>query len=180
MTLQNPSSLFGDYSNSRPKCVLSLCFKICFIDHRYSGIFDTADEQTLQLLIDFKTNGTLLHPYVLAALEPLRSRGWLTTYSARTNTTTHGPITAIGTGSTPLPLVKAQEPRDLFFDAPLADLEGIDYGAEVAPLASASLKSAVGWQGLFPIPSSAATALREQIGLAHEKGMKVRYWDTIE
>lgn len=137
-------------------------------------MFDTAPDQTLNLLIDFKTNGTLLHAAVVAALEPLRQRGWLSTYSSATKTTTWGPITAIGTGSTPLELVKAQEPRDLFFDAPLGNLASIDYGPEVAPIASGSYIKAVGYLGGMRAAEPVKQILSVQVEEAHARGIKVR------
>ena len=94
------------------------------------GVFDTDPEQTLILLIDFKTSGSALWPYVQSALQPLRERNYLT----RSNGTqiTRGPITVVGTGNTPFDLVNSEESNshhDVFFDAPLSDMyEGINSG----------------------------------------------------
>lgn len=90
-----------------------------------NGVFDTTPDQALILLIDFKTAGDLLWPYVQVALEPLRSRSYLT----RSNGTEifPGPITVVGTGNTPFDLVNSNETNshhDIFFDAPLGDLSG--------------------------------------------------------
>ena len=87
------------------------------------GVFDTDPEQTLILLIDFKTSGRALWPYVQSALQPLRDKSYLT----RLNGTglTRGPITVVGTGNTPFDLVNLEETnphRDVFFDAPLGEL----------------------------------------------------------
>ncbi|CAL8574521.1 Altered inheritance of mitochondria protein 6 [Xanthoria parietina] len=91
------------------------------------GVFDTAPEQSLTLLIDFKTSGSALFPYVLSALEPLRSRGHLT-YRNGTQTINR-PITVVGTGNTPFSLVDSDltnPHHDIFFDAPLAAMwEGL-------------------------------------------------------
>lgn len=94
---------------------------------RLNGVFDTTPEQALILLIDFKTAGEPLWPYVQAALEPLRSRNYLT----RSNGTEifAGPITVVGTGNTPFDLVNSNETNsyhDIFFDAPLDIVGGFD------------------------------------------------------
>ncbi|KAL8778565.1 MAG: hypothetical protein Q9213_007365 [Squamulea squamosa] len=103
---------------------------------RRHGVFDTAPEQSLSLLIDFKTSGSALFPYVVSALEPLRSRGYLT-YRNGTQTISR-PITVIGTGNTPFSLVNSEQANphhDIFFDAPLAAMwEGLpDETSQPAP-----------------------------------------------
>lgn len=82
------------------------------------GVFDTAPQQTLVLLVDFKNNGSQIFPYVWSQLTALRSKGYLTTYDG---TTTHpGPITVVATGRAPFDLITANTThRDIFFDAPL-------------------------------------------------------------
>ncbi|KAL8735941.1 MAG: hypothetical protein Q9166_000503 [cf. Caloplaca sp. 2 TL-2023] len=85
------------------------------------GVFDTVPEQSLTLLIDFKTSGSALFPHVVSALEPLRSRGHLTHCNG--TQIVSRPITVIGTGNTPFSLVTsdlANPHQDIFFDAPLA------------------------------------------------------------
>ena len=94
------------------------------------GVFDTDPEQTLILLIDFKTSGSALWPHVQSALQPLRAKNYLT----RSNGTqiTQGPITVVGTGSTPFDLINSEETNphhDVFFDAPLGEMyEGTNKG----------------------------------------------------
>ncbi|KAL6721555.1 Altered inheritance of mitochondria protein 6 [Lecanora helva] len=102
-------------------------------DSTVHGVFDTDPEQSLVLLIDFKTAGDLLWPYVQSALEPLRVRNYLT----RSNKTEvlFGPVTVVGTGNAPFDLVnsEASNPHhDIFFDAPLQDMleEAIDNNSE--------------------------------------------------
>lgn len=87
------------------------------------GVFDTDPEQTLILLIDFKTSGSALWPHVQSALQPLREKNFLT----RANSThiTQGPITVVGTGNTPFDLVNSEVTNphhDVFFDAPLDEM----------------------------------------------------------
>jgi len=92
-------------------------------DDQLHGVFDTNPEQSLIFLIDFKTAGDTLWPYVQATLEPLRAQNYLT----RSNGSQifPGPITVVGTGNTPFDLVNsdASNPHhDMFFDAPLDDM----------------------------------------------------------
>ncbi|KAL9045562.1 MAG: hypothetical protein Q9214_001413 [Letrouitia sp. 1 TL-2023] len=84
------------------------------------GVFDTVPEQSLTLLIDFKTSGALLFPHVVSALQPLRARNYLTRYDGKK--IIDGPITVVGTGNTPFNLVTSESANthaDIFFDAPL-------------------------------------------------------------
>jgi hypothetical protein len=82
------------------------------------GVFDEEPSQTLVLLIDFKTAGDELWPYVSAQLSPLRQRGYLTYFNG--TDVIQGPITVVGTGNTPFARVIANTTyRDIFFDAPL-------------------------------------------------------------
>ncbi|KAL8821328.1 MAG: hypothetical protein Q9191_007330, partial [Dirinaria sp. TL-2023a] len=82
------------------------------------GVFDTSPSTPLTLLIDMKTNGASTFPVVLAQLEPLRTRGWLTHFNG--SAVVPGLITVVGTGNTPFNLLSSNKTyRDIFFDAPL-------------------------------------------------------------
>lgn len=90
-----------------------------------NGVFDTDPSQTLILLIDFKTSGEALFPYVSAQLEPLRQHGYLTHFNG--TDLIQGPITIVGTGNTPFDLVISNSTyRDIFFDAPLDQMADIN------------------------------------------------------
>lgn len=85
------------------------------------GVFDTNPDQTLILLIDFKTDGAATWPVVAKQIAPLRSRGYLTYFNGQE--IVPGPITVVGTGNAPFNLVTANSTyRDIFFDAPLEKL----------------------------------------------------------
>ena len=91
------------------------------------GVFDTNPEQSLIFLIDFKTAGATLWPYVQSALKPLRDRNYLT--RANGSDIINGPITIVGTGNTPFDLVTSDESNphyDIFFDAPLDDMYDVN------------------------------------------------------
>ena len=83
-----------------------------------NGVFDTDPSQTLILLIDFKTSGPDLWPYVSSQLQPFRQKGYLTHYNG--TSVNEGPLTIVGTGNTPFDMLVANTTyRDIFFDAPL-------------------------------------------------------------
>ncbi|KAI9709552.1 MAG: Altered inheritance of mitochondria protein 6 [Bogoriella megaspora] len=87
---------------------------------RRNGIFDQDPFQSLILLVDFKTSGPELLSRVEAQLEPLRANDFLTYYDG--STLVHRPVTIVGTGNAPFNLLTNSSYRDIFFDAPLADL----------------------------------------------------------
>ena len=110
-------------------------------------------ESPLQLLIDLKTDGPGTFDQLVTALEPLHSAGHLTTYHA-SGELVPGVITVVGTGNTPIDSVVALTPRDVFFDVQIAQLtsttpaEGLTWGPNISPLASADFYDAVGWLGI--------------------------------
>lgn len=143
-----------------------------------NGIFDTSSGQTLYFFIDLKTAADETWPAVLAALEPLRSGDWLTTYdgkSLRSN-----PVTVIGTGNTQLSDVQNYLPRDMFFDAPLAQLNSSQYlnlTPYEAPIASTNFANSFGEVRKQEFSETQLETLREQVDIAHEMGIKARYWN---
>lgn len=143
------------------------------------GVFDTAPDQTLFLWIDMKTAGNETFDAVVEALEPMRKKGWLTTHDGKT--LQKGPITVIGTGSTPRARVEAQSPRFVFYDAPLGRL-GEDTNknitSAVSLIASTSLKSVVGDVIGDGLSESQLVKVRAQIKEAADKGIGARYWET--
>ncbi|KAL4805957.1 histone acetylation protein-domain-containing protein [Aspergillus unguis] len=111
-----------------------------------NGVFDTTTDQTLYLWVDAKTSGPETFKAVIAALEPLRQKGYLT--SVKNNETlTQGPVTVIGTGNTPYDMVGPVANRDYFYDAPLATLnssENANITPLISPIASTDFNAAVG------------------------------------
>lgn len=148
-----------------------------------SGVWDTAPDQTLYFFIDVKTSGHKTFEAVIAALEPLRARGYLTTVKDG-KTVTNGAVTIIGTGETPLDMVAPVKDRDYFFDAPLADLNDPKYAditGDVSPVASTDFDRAVGKITVDTDPilsEDQLKALRAQIATANERGIGARYWNT--
>ncbi|KAF1832187.1 hypothetical protein BDW02DRAFT_571342 [Decorospora gaudefroyi] len=143
-----------------------------------NGVFDASSGQTMYLFIDLKTSADVTWPAVLAALEPLRSGDWLTTYDG--TTLRKNPITVIGTGNTHLADVLASSPRDVFFDAPLVELNSTKYKdltANESPIASTNFASAFGEVKKRAFSDTQLETLRSQLAVAHEKGIMARYWN---
>jgi len=148
-----------------------------------NGIFESDPVVPLTLLLDMKSSGPDTFPVVLKHLEPLRSRGWLTHYNG--TTLIPGPITVVGTGNTPFPLVLNTTAHDIFFDAPLAQFWGESapsnataYTAQNSNYASTSFAETVGklWHGVMS--PSQVEIVRGQVAEATKRGLKARYWDT--
>ena len=130
-----------------------------------------------------KTSGPETFKAVIAALAPLREKGYLTTLKDN-KTVTNGPVTVIGTGETPLEMVAPIADRDYFFDAPLADLNDPKYAgltSLVSPIASTDFEEAVGVVTADTedvLPDDQLSTLRDQIATAKTRGIGARYWNT--
>lgn len=143
------------------------------------GVYDASAGQTIYVFVDIKTDGAETWPLVVEALQPLRDAGYLTTFNG-----THveqGPVTIVGTGSTPLNQVQGVAPRDYFFDASLNELNGAQNNvtSDVAPIASTAFPRSFGsvrGVGEDALNATQLETLREQVEVAHAKGMMVRYW----
>lgn len=141
-------------------------------------MFDEDYHQTLYFFIDLKTSGPETWEAVLSALEPLRSEGYLSTYDGINFLS--GPVTVIGTGNTPLSLVQNAVPRWAFYDAPLARLNEEAFSNVTrfdAPIASTNFEAAIGKIRKAALSEEQLEALRTQVKSAHDKGIKVRYWN---
>ena len=119
-------------------------------------------------------------PFILDALKPLRTAGLLTTFA--NGVLTKSAVTVIGTGNTPLEQVKALDPRDYFFDAPLMQLDdpslNTTWYESLSPIASNDYEVAVGWSGIGEISTAQLANLTKFVGDAHSRGIKARFWDT--
>ena len=139
-------------------------------DAKVHGVFDTVPEQSLIFLIDFKTAGASLWPFLQSALEPLRGRNYLTRFDGINIVS--GPITVVGTGNTPFDLVNSDESNphhDIFFDAPLSDMSKTTDGDE--PTADSSLIEALS-TNLEPERSSRRSPFDGEIASTSKYGRK--------
>lgn len=175
----------------------------------WNGIYTdkNAPGETLLLHIDFKTYTLETWTQLLAELEPLKQRQWLTTFTRHSNATelSQGvldikPITIIGTGDTPTDKVIAQNPRYVFRDAHLLSLHKpipnmvrsvwthnhtqedastpVYWDASFAPIAS----DAFPWY-LYPTVwlsnRFTISPVQKYISRAHRLGIQVRWWGVI-
>lgn len=142
-----------------------------------NGVFDTDSSQTLYLYVDVKTDGRTTFPQVIRELEPLRSRGYLTTWDG--TKVTPGPITIIGTGNTPLDQIQGVDHRDYFYDAPLPYLDTTfsNITSSVSLTANWDFEAVFGEVRGQSFTNSQMKTLEEQVATAHGKGILVRYWD---
>ena len=82
------------------------------------GVFDMKPEQTLVLLIDFKTSGSEIFKVVQQQLQPLREKNYLSYWNG--DKFVSQAVTVVGTGSIPFETVLNEtNHRDIFLDAPL-------------------------------------------------------------
>ena len=171
----------------------------------WNGVFDTKLDQTLTLLIDFKDKKPETFQHVLAQLQPLRERQWLTHVNGSQRI--EGPITVVATGDARFEDILNSNPHhDIFFDAPLnsfwdTDSEGpkplnistsstsssssssSSSAEKYTPLnshyASTSLPKAIGSSySFFSLTPSQLKTVRAQVKGAQKAGLKARYWDT--
>jgi hypothetical protein len=150
------------------------------IQEREVGVFDVDPNVSVVLLIDFKNDGHAIWPVLLEQLQPFREMNWLTYYDGEDMY--HGPLTIVGTSSTPLKLVQSSlTNRFVFFDVPLTSVSDDNYNSTNSYYASASLKDTIGklwFNRLSSKQEQTLKTLKTQIKMAHEKGLKSRYWDT--
>nr|XP_031857987.1 uncharacterized protein CI109_006610 [Kwoniella shandongensis]KAA5525059.1 hypothetical protein CI109_006610 [Kwoniella shandongensis] len=91
-------------------------------DRKWVGLYEDDPDANVGILIDMKNDGDCIWPYLIAELQPFLDKGYLTTYNVSTGIWTRGPLTIIGTGSTPIPRVYYSALRYIFYDAPLLEL----------------------------------------------------------
>jgi hypothetical protein len=161
------------------------------------GIFVTEPNQTLVLLIDFKSSPELLWAILMNHLEPLRRKGYLTHFDG--STLIQRPITVVATGSAPFHLIQASTTyRDIFYDAPLDKLAPSPSEVEFQSntdsdstsefdspytkynsyYASVDFHASIGSLPLGRLSQDQIAKVRAQIAAAHDRGLKVRYWGT--
>lgn len=168
--------------------------------YNLAGVFANDPSQTLVLLIDFKGDGELLWPHVVAQLDGLRHAGYLTHFNG--TTIVQRPITVVASGDAPYHLIIANTTyRDIFLDAPLDKLNiprsppdedpsllhaefpeeeypAEEYGVENSYYASVDFRKAIGPLLSNRFSQAQLEVLRDQVRAAHERGLKVRYWGT--
>lgn len=111
---------------------------------------------------------------VYKALEPLRQKGYLSTYNRQTNKIVFSAITVIiTTHANVLDQVEALEPRDMFLDAPLLDIGNAAYTPTLSLTAHTSYLALFG--GGWTVTKH-RERIRKLVSEAHAKGIMVRIW----
>lgn len=140
------------------------------------GIFEANPAQTLVLLIDIKSSPSETWDEVLRQLQPLREHDWLSYVSE--GTLHNRPITVVGTGNTDFAqLVQNTTYRDHFFDAPIDRLQDSEYNSFNSYYASESFSKTIGRVWFGDTSQGQLRKVRAQVTEAHNRGLKVRYWD---
>ncbi|KAK0117666.1 Altered inheritance of mitochondria protein 6 [Cadophora gregata] len=146
--------------------------------NNWSGVYQSSPNTTLTLLLDFKSNGAALWPYVDEQLSSLRSKKWLTHWSD-TSEMTWAPIIVVATGNAPFDILSNNRTyRDIFYDAPLDDISNAIYNNTNSHYASVSMSRAIGRQWFWRFSSKQRDKIGEQVSAARSKGLVARYWDT--
>ncbi|KAH6616613.1 PLC-like phosphodiesterase, partial [Boeremia exigua] len=144
-------------------------------DRKEVGVFDADPTVSTILLIDFKNDEFKTWPVLLEQLRPFQDRDWLTYYDG--SVLHQGPLTIVGTGSTPFELVQQNSTnRIIFFDAPLLSISDEQYNTTNSYYASVEMKKAIGSIWFNKLSAKQVDKLTEQIRAADAKGLKSRYW----
>ncbi|KAF5026033.1 hypothetical protein F66182_1888 [Fusarium sp. NRRL 66182] len=139
------------------------------------GVYGRKPDQTVVLLVDLKSSPNTSWPLLLERLEPLRQRGWLS--HVHDGKFISRPITVVGTGDTEVRLVNEETPsRDIFFDAPLDQLDEGLYSNINSYYASVSFQESIGYVGSKGLKPEQLAKLRYQLSQARSRGLKARYW----
>lgn len=137
---------------------------------------------SLQLIIDYKTEGNALHAAVIDALAEYRSLDLLTHVdmtNASSPTLNVRPLTVVCSGNCPLASVNAQTPiRDVFLDAPLVDIANSSYTRWNSMLASTSYRKMAGWGNSFDVDGEMAAEIKTLVQISRNKGIPSRFWET--
>lgn len=161
----------------------------------WHGIFEKAPKQTVVLLVDHKGVGRDVFAELNRQLEPLREMDYLTHWNGSDKIVR--PLTIVATGKAPFDSVLglSESHRDIFWDAPLADLPSASddfttdpptfkYNRSNSHYASIRYRNrnAVGWRpegSIESLPKAQNEDLAAtQAERAVARGLLTRYWET--
>lgn len=148
------------------------------------GVFNRKPQETLVLMLDFKSDPSQSFPLVVGQLNAFREAGYLTHFDG-----THvinGPLTVVASGlaSKRLDLITASN-HTIFLDAPLLDLAhpaegGVSpYNSSNSFYTSSPLAKALG--GVVPLSGMNAEQkgkVEALVKVATEAGLRSRFWST--
>lgn len=164
------------------------------------GVFNAVAEQTLVLLIDFKTESSVTYHRLYSQLSSLRNKGWLTHWNGTDRI--ERPLTIVVSGNVPFDEITANKTyRDIFADAPLGALDSLEdspsaptdisetfdnkvllykYNPSNSYYSSMDIKKIVGLPLLtqYSITPQNIQALKDHIHAARVRGLVPRFWGT--
>jgi hypothetical protein len=140
---------------------------------RHHGVVYGGSKQTVQLLIDVKTDADESYRVIRAELQ--RYSSMLTHFSR--GAVHLGAVTAIISGNCPSEIMAREYDRLAACDGRIDDLQGAST-ASLMPLISEDWGSVFDWQGDGPMPSVQRARLQHMTRTAHARGQKLRFWST--
>lgn len=154
------------------------------------GVFASDPAQTLVLLVDFKEDRELIWTHLMEQLQPLRDLGYLTYFNG--SEILSRPLTIVASGNAPLEqILRSTTHRDIFYDAPLdvlahptfstvtdLKMDGSIFNDHNSYYASVGFHKSIGSLPLGRLSQGQLAKIRNQVRVAHERGLKVRYWGT--
>ncbi|GAP87700.2 putative altered inheritance of mitochondria protein 6 [Rosellinia necatrix] len=148
------------------------------IDHNGGSVYKSRPDQTLVLLIDFKTSDTGTLDAVVKALDPLRQAGYLSRLEG--GVPVRKAVTVVASGSAPFDRISTGDGvpnRDIFYDANLGALGGTTYTAQNSYVASADFQDVVGEAKTASLTTAQMNIITNHVNQAHAKGLVARYWN---
>lgn len=89
-------------------------------------------------------------------------------------------MTVIGTGKAPFELIENAKQRDYFYEAPVEMLNDTRITRLISPFAQASFTQVFGELTAIGMNEMQIEILKDQLTMAHNKGIGLRYWDIPE
>ncbi|KAI1172167.1 hypothetical protein F4777DRAFT_590726 [Nemania sp. FL0916] len=148
------------------------------IDHNGGFVYKSRPNQSMVLLVDFKTSDSGTLDAVVAALDPLRQAGYLS--RLENGVLVKKAITVVASGSAPFDRISIGDGvpnRDVFYDANLGALGGAMYTAQDSYVASADFQAVIGSASSPSLTTAQMNTITAQVNQAHGKGLVARYWN---
>ncbi len=129
-----------------------------------------------QLLVDIKSDGPSTYAAVSDALR--RHRGLVTQFAPRHR---QRAVEVVISGNRPLEQMRAERERFAGYDGRLPDLAAATpLPASVMPLVSDNWANHFTWTGEGPMPAAEHAKLVSLVATAHDRGHRLRFWNTPE
>lgn len=134
-----------------------------------------AKEQTLTLLVDFKTGADETYEVLRKVLIDYREM----LSSVKAGKFQRGAVEIVISGNRPHKTVAAEKERYVFIDGRPNEVDA-DIPANLVPLVSVNWSNLFKWRGKGEMPAAERTQLRQLVELTHSQGRRLRFWATPE